>query len=209
MSLLSAQQEGPQEINPFILQQVCGTMLTGGGDSPMNGETQEDAHEFITKLLQQVKKEQPEIDIEELFRAEFAEQQVCECGTSKTFTEEASNFNIPVHLQPAGWRVHLSAIVAKNVQDNSRFEGYRCENCGETGKWSTKDAWEGKRLITSPEYLIAHVSRGRTQLKGQRMEEVKLMTRIVPPMRKLTLRAIDNTAIRYHLVAMIEHHGKA
>ena len=38
----------------------------------MNSDTQEDAHEFIN-LIAQVAQEQPDMNIQELFEAEFAE----------------------------------------------------------------------------------------------------------------------------------------
>ena len=63
-------------------------------------------------------------------------------------------------------------------------------------------------MALAPEHLIAHTPRGEYQFVGRRMEEVKLMTKIVPPIKKLTLRVIDGTCFRYNLVAMIEHSGK-
>ncbi len=208
MILLSAAKEEPQQVNPFLFQQVCGAMFTGNEDAPMNGETQQDAHEFITKLIEQVKKERPELDIDELSGIEFVQQQVCECGETKSFEEKCSNFNIPQHMRSEQFRVDFGAAVISNLRDNSKFDNYRCETCGETGKWSAKGGWEGRRMALAPEHLIAHTPRGEYQFVGRRMEEVKLMTKIVPPIKKLTLRVIDGTCFRYNLVAMIEHSGK-
>lgn len=207
MMLLSAHREEPQQINPFLFQQVCGEMFSGNEEAPMNGETQEDAHEFITKLIEQVNKERPDLDIEELSGTEFVQQQVCECGEVKSFTETCSTLNIPQHMQSNQFRLQFRTTVLKYLQDQSIFDDYRCGKCGETGKWSLKDGWEGRRITTAPEHFLVNLSRGKSQSRGRRTERVKLMTMIVPPIKKLLLYALDGTKFRYHLVAMIKHTG--
>lgn len=209
MKLLSASSKSPNRINPFVFQQVSGTLFTGYDDSPMNGETQEDAHEFITKLLDRLREEQPELEIDELLAAQFAEQQVCECGAAKTFTEENYNFNIPEVYRSPSFRVDLGALFAAFLRDQSKFDNYRCEKCGESGKWATKNGWVGKRMTKSPQYFLANIPRGHFQFNGQGMEEVKLTTKIVPPVKKVSFPAADGSRVRYHLVAMIRHHGKS
>ena len=204
--LLSTAREEPLSINPFTFQQVCGTMFSGSGASPMNGDTQEDAHEFITKLLFQLRKEQPELDIDRLLTAQFAEQQVCECGAAKTFVEENCNFNIPQCDQLR--RQDLEDLLLAYLQDSSKYDNYHCERCGQSGKWSTKGGWQGKRMAKSPEYLIANVPRGHVQMKGHRMEQRKLTTRIIPPIKKVQFPSVDGSLVNYNLVAMTKHVGK-
>lgn len=51
MKLLSGAGEEPVVISPFVFQQVFGAIFTGNDEEPMNGETQEDAHEFMIKLF--------------------------------------------------------------------------------------------------------------------------------------------------------------
>lgn len=208
MMLLSADEESPHEINPFVFQQICGTMFTGNEDNPMNGETQEDAYEFIVKLLSQMRKENPGLDLDQLLGAQFAEQQVCECGSAKTFTEESCNFNIPEDFQSDRYRVDLGALLTRYLRDKSRFAHYRCEKCGESGKWFAKDGWDGKLMTKSPEYLVANVPRGRIQSTGHRTEEVKLTTKIRPPLKKVSIPSVDSSRVHYHMVAMIKHDGK-
>ena len=203
---LSVALDVSQEVDPFLFRQVCGTMFTGDEDNPMNGETQEDAHEFILKVLDRLRKEQPELDIDELLAAQFAERQTCKCGAVKTLTEENSNFNIPDHFQR--YRVNFGGLLNWYMLDGRKFDDYRCEKCGKSGRWSTRGGWEGKRVTKAPEYLIANVPRGQLQSKGNRMEEAKLTTRIVPPLKKVSFPSADGSTFHYHLVAMIKHQGQ-
>lgn len=212
MTQLSADQGEALKINPFVFQQVCGTMFTGNEDQPMNGETQEDAHEFIMKLLHQIQKEQPELDIRKLFATQFAEQQVCRCDTPKMFSEEANSFHIPEFMQPRGPKSSLRTItfgdlIKAYTKDASKFADYRCEKCGEVGKYSRKDGWEGKRMTQSPEYLIANVPRGQVRYWGDGTEKIKLMNDIEPPLKKIHFPSVDGGDINYHMVAMIRHQG--
>lgn len=172
----------------------------------MNGETQQDAHEFLLKLLNRLKKEQPELDIDELLAAQFAEQQVCECGATKTLAEDNCNFHIPDDLKSQ--RMDFETLVIYCLRDTSKFTDYRCERCGQSGRWSPKDGWKGMRMTKSPEYLLANVPRGQLQLRGNRMEEVKLTNRIIPPMKKISLPSADGSTVHYHMVAMIKHSGR-
>lgn len=203
---LSAAGDKPRNINPFTFQQVCGTMLTGDGDDPMNGETQGDAHEFLTKLVDQVEKEQPGTSIDGLLAAQSLEQQVCECGTTKTFIEENSNFSLPQGILSR--EVPLASLFTSYFQDESKFKDYRCEKCGDSGKWSAKDGWKGKRMMNSPEYFIANVPRGQIEMRGNRMHNVKLMTKIGQPLKKIPIPSADGTRVHYHMVAMIRHTGQ-
>ncbi len=203
MTQMSNVGEDPRRCNPFVFQQVCGTMFTGNEDQPMNGETQEDAHEFMLKLLEQVKNEQPELGVDELLAAQFGEQQVCECGARKTFIEDGFHLNIPEEL--GSKRMSFDDVVWQNLRDGSRFFDYRCEKCGASDKWSTKDSWDGKRMIKSPAYLIAHISRGQAHTQSRRTG--KITNRIIPPMCKIILPSSDGGEVYYHLEAMIEHTG--
>ena len=178
-------------------------MFTENENHPMYGDTQGDAHEFILKLLEQVRKEQPELGVDELLAAQFAEQQVCACGARKTFIEDGCHLHIPEEL--GSRRMSFDDVLWRNLRDGSRFLEYRCEKCGESGKWSTKDSWIGKRMIKSPAYLIAHISRGQVHAQGHRME--KATNKIIPPMCKTTLPSGDDSPVYYHLEAMIEHTG--
>jgi uncharacterized UBP type Zn finger protein len=206
MQLLSSAEDEACTINPFIFQQVCGAIFTGNEDDPINGETQEGAHEFMMKLLEQLKAEHPKLDTDQILAAQFAEQQVCECGARKTFTEETSSFNIPEDFQRT--RVHFSTMLDYYLQDDSKFEGYCCEKCGRSGKWSTKGCWEGKRMIKEPDYILAHVPRGHIASTGHKAGEVKLTTKIVPPLKKISIPAADGSQVQYHMVAMIKHKGR-
>jgi uncharacterized UBP type Zn finger protein len=205
MTLLSSNNKQGERINPFIFHQICGTLFAGSDGQPMNGETQQDAHEFILKLLTQLKKEQPELDMDELFAAHFEERQVCKCGATKTFTEENSNFPIPDFLK--GKRFDFESLVVGYLQDDSKFTDYRCEKCGESGKWSTKDGWRQKRMTKSPEYLIANVPRGQLRAYGNRSKKIKLTNSIIPPMKKISFPSADGGSVDYHMVAMIQHSG--
>jgi uncharacterized UBP type Zn finger protein len=208
MALMAADADSAHEINPFIFHRVCGTMFTGNENIPMSGETQEDAHEFIIKLLDQPRKEQPEVDIDEIFAAQFAEQQVCKCGATKTFTEEGCNLNIPKRYRSSMYRVPLELLLGSFLDDKSKFAEYRCEECGESGKWSTTTGWERKRMTRSPEFLIVNLSRGESHTNGHLTQEVKLATKIKPPVKNVSIKTADGTRVQYHLVAMIKHEGK-
>lgn len=203
MAQLSKVGDEQRACNPFLFQQVCGTMFTENKDHPMYGDTQGDAHEFILKLLEQVRKEQPELGVDELLTAQFAEQQVCACGARKTFIEDGCHLSIPEEL--GSKRMSFDEVLGRNLRGGSRFLEYRCENCGESDKWSTKDSWSGKRMIKSPAYLIAHISRGQVHAQGRGMQKAK--NKIIPPMCKTTLPSGDDSPVYYHLEAMIEHTG--
>jgi hypothetical protein len=208
MMLLSSDRESPHEINPFVFQQICGIMFTGNEDKPMKWRDTGGRPRIHSQLLSQMRKENPGLDLDELLGAQFAEQQVCECGTAKPFTEESCNFNIPEDFQSDRYRVDLGALLTRHLRDKSRFAHYRCEKCGKSGKWFTKDGWDGKLMTKSPEYLVANVPRGRIQSTCYRTEEVKLTTKIRPPLKKVSIPSADSSRVHYHMVAMIKHEGK-
>jgi uncharacterized UBP type Zn finger protein len=147
MKLLCGAGEEPAVINPFVFQQFCGAIFTGNEEEPINGETQEDAHEFMIKLLDQLREEQPDLNFDELFAAKVAERQACECGGAKTFVEENCNFNIPGRYQSRTYnKVDLGVLTGAFCRDKSKFHNYRCEKCGQSGERSAKDGWKGKRM---------------------------------------------------------------
>ena len=206
MRRLSSTEEMGETINPFVFHQICGILFTGSDGEPMNGETQQDAHEFILKLLQQLKDEQPELDLDELFAAHFIEQQVCQCGATKSFTEENSTFHIPAHLN--GKDFGFDTLVVEYLLDDSKFIEYRCEKCGVSGRWSPKDGWRSKWMTKAPEYIIAHVPRGQWEVEGNEVKKIKLTNKVTPPMEKVSFPTIDGGTVDYHMLAMIEHSGR-
>jgi uncharacterized UBP type Zn finger protein len=206
MKQLSSNKKGGAKINPFVFHQTCGALFTDDDGQPMNGETQQDAHEFILKLLHQLKTEQPELDLDDLFAAHFAEQQVCQCGTTKSFTEENSSFPIPDRLIDSGF--DFADLVAEYLVDSSKFTYYRCETCGESGRWSPKDDWRSKRMTKTPEYIIAHVPRGQWHMEGNQVKKIKLTNKVTPPMEKISFPTADRGTVDYHMLAMIEHGGR-
>jgi uncharacterized UBP type Zn finger protein len=206
MRQLSSTDERGITINAFSFHQTCGALLTSSDGQPMNGETQQDAHEFILKLLHQLNKEQPALGLDRLFAAHFVEQQVCQCGATKSFTEENSNFPIPARLE--GMSFDFETLVAEYLQDDSKFAEYRCEKCGESGRWSPEDDWRSKRMAQTPEYLIANVPRGSWQVEGDEMKKIKLTNKVTPPMEKISFPTADGGTVDYHVLAMIEHRGE-
>jgi hypothetical protein len=211
MTLLSNSEEKPSTINPLYFQQVCGALFSGNHGAPMNGETQEDAYDFLKSLIDEVNNEEPDMKIGELFEVGFADEQICECGASKTFIDEDCHLSIPDKMHTEKHRVDLEFLFDNYNRDSSRFEDQECQRCGKSKKWSRPEEWEGKGLTKSPEFIVVQIPRGRLQRTGpflERLERFKAVTKITPPAGGIKLPSKEGGSIAYQMVAMIEHEGQ-
>ena len=206
MRHLSATGDDSKGGNTFAFHQVCGELLQSGNGDHMNGETQEDAHEFMTKLMQQIREEEQSAPLETLFDAEFSERKVCECGNTKTFVENTSTFPIPEKYHQQKEAIPMKTVVEDFVSSESgKFDQYECSRCKTSGNWSDKEGgWAGQRLTKSPDFLLAYTSKSHLTRQGQMK---KIRTKISPPTHKVSLPSANGSSVDYNMIAMIQHHG--
>jgi len=99
----------------------------------MNGDKQEDAYDFIQKLL-------PEVGVGELFEAVFKCKKSCgECGKemSASITRLELLLEIPETLNRPEIKVEFEHALSNCLKDHSifEFEKLQCDGCNEVGEW--------------------------------------------------------------------------
>src|SRR4051794_15867769 len=95
MSKMSS-PDSAADIDPFYFHQVCGALLASNTGEAMNGETQQDAQEFLTGLFHVLKPEPHAPDIDSLFNTQFCQKKTCgRCGNEACLTEPGFELSIP------------------------------------------------------------------------------------------------------------------
>lgn len=203
-----------EDLNPLLFEEVSGAMFSGA-EGPMNGDHQEDVHDFIKQLV-------PALSAGELFDAVVEGKGKCrKCGKEESVTKTLQDLPLPVPDNMAkGGKIDFEVLVNKAMESGSLldFETLRCGGCKELGQW---DAVRGSetRLSLAPKYLMTHTSRcgyetvqtNRKTKEGKPVVDAKMYripTRVHLPAGTIKLQDTDGGKVSYELLATIEHRGK-
>ena len=127
--------------NPILFEQASGPLFNGA-EGPMNGDEQEDAYDFIQKLL-------PEFGAGELFEAVFKCKKSCwKCGKEMpaSITRSELLLEIPENLNRPESKMEFEHILSNCLKDHSifEFEKLQCDGRNEVGEWADVEGWSGK-----------------------------------------------------------------
>ena len=123
--------------NPILFEQTSGPLFNGA-EGPMNGDEQEDAYDFIQKLL-------PEFGAGELFEAVFKCKKSCwKCG--KRCQPSLQGQSCFLKFQKTENKVEFEHVLSNCLKDHSifEFEKLQCDGCNEVGEWVDVEGWSGK-----------------------------------------------------------------
>lgn len=164
---MSARDETP--INKYLLQQVCGYSLENymicdkKTVNYFDGESQEDAAEFLRQLLVRLDSESGGMgSADQYMQATIRTRRSCKnCGREKEMNETT-------HIHEANYKAaksrkleDLAASLFPLTRDDVRFRTVRCDHCG-SARSAYKDIedWERARVVNPNQYLVFNVSRG-------------------------------------------------
>ena len=191
----------------------------------MDGEVQDDASEYLTRLLMGLKEASGSpLDVDALFKSDFIQKIRCaKCKKVNRIIDDGLKLAIPADRRRSDDAVMLPDLIQNYLTDQTHLTERKCSFCNERGSWKEVAGWSdysAKCLITAPQCLVANVSRGhfenvekrgRAAKNGsQKYEtvEVKLRTRVRPSTRRFRLMTLSNDLVTYELVAFIEHEGR-
>ena len=200
----------------YLWNRACGKML----GEQFDGQTQEDATDYLNNLLQTLQEELgPTQVIEGLFQGVFEERRQCRnCRRPKTKLSHGVDVEIPEALQETSEPILLEERIEAAIQDVTGFDMLSCDNCGQKS-WASLEGptcWMGKRLRSPPKYLKIIVPRERhRQLSTARadgivevtLEQSKINNLVILPKDPIEFPTVHGQVVRYELFGVIRHLG--
>jgi ubiquitin C-terminal hydrolase len=165
-----------------------------------NGQTQEDADEFMMMLVEQLQKERPDLKLAAQFDVEFVKKANCDkCGAAKEIAESSLSLVIAVNASKAA---DFNKVLRKQLRDTSDFEYRSCEACNSKGAFNTDAATATQRMRSTPAFLKVAIPRHHPDGLDS-----KNRTKVDLPKHCVFLDEIGN-ALRYKLVGAMGHDGR-
>jgi uncharacterized UBP type Zn finger protein len=165
-----------------------------------NGQTQEDADEFMMMLVEQLQKERPDPKLAAQIDVDFVKKANCDkCGAVKEITESSLSLAIAVNARKAA---DLNKILRKQLNDTSDFEYRSCETCNSRGALNRDAATATQRMRSTPAFLKVAIPRQHPASLDN-----KNRTKVDLPEHSDFLDEIGNT-LRYKLVGAMGHDGR-